>query len=467
MSTTVQTLADVKNCGYSFRTAKDGLAQIVRKKVLAGEELFPDIFGIETAKRRFIEIMSAGRGGLLTGEYGVAKTDLAKHLVSLLNEYYISEPVFAVEQCPVQEDPHILLQYMNGSAATRLPYAVEPCPICKNLIKNACGDPEKITVRRLDRLVEGTGFARVQGGGDVLPEEIVGTYNLLKLAQIGDPFDPRVFEPGKIGQSSRGVLFVDEIGKLPENAQHALIQAAQESIVTPAKTRETFPVDFLLVATTNPVDEEYICGAVRDRLVSIKIPLVGLEEEIRIVQKEIEKDKSMIYVPGLFVKLAVEVVRALRGDERLEIGPRTSINAGLISRSSARLEDRGVVSYCNIKEGIYTAILGKALFEDTSDIEKKIDEVFPEISSYIEHNIDSIELPKITRYCRDFLGDADVFCASALKKIIQDTEEMQEIGKFSQWIYSQETIYKYRIYEVMAEYLEAYERGCVKGEKPL
>lgn len=67
---------------------------------------------------------------------------------------------------------------------------------------------------------------------------------------------------------------VDEIGKLSKTAQRAFIQVAQENSFTPTKSRETIPVDFLLVTTTNVADEEYICGAVRDRLVSIKIPRV-------------------------------------------------------------------------------------------------------------------------------------------------------------------------------------------------
>jgi Mg-chelatase subunit ChlI len=460
MSDSTRTLADLINSGYVSPTAKDVLAGIVRKKILAGEELFSDIFGIEMEKRRFVEVLIAGKGVLLTGAYGVAKTDLANHVLGLMNEYYEQEQVYFVERCPVQEEPEILLNYMKrGEKAGPHPH-LDPCPICKKLIRDAEGDPSRIAVGKLDRLVEGPGFSRVQGGGDVLPEEIIGTYNLLKLSQIGDPFDPRVFEPGKIGQSSRGLLFVDEIGKLPETAQHALIQASQESIVTPSKSRETFPVDFVLVATTNPVDEEYICGAVRDRLVSIKIPMAGLEDEIRIVKKEIERMKPSVYVPKIFLKLAVEIIRAIRGDERLEMGPRTSINAGLIGRSSALLEGGTVVSFCNIKEGIHTAILGKALFEDKEDIEKKIEDISPEIASYIDRNLDGIQLDEIVTSYHDTWGDDAEWSPSNIKKLITAENHIKELEQFSQWIYANETMHKFRIYDVMTEYLKAYERGC-------
>ena len=465
MSKSIATLKDLEDMGYTSPMAKDCLAGIVRKKILKGEELFPDIFGLDMEKRRFVEVLITGKGGLLTGEYGVAKTDLAKHVLSLLNEYYAEEQIFYVEKCPVQEDPMILMHSILNQNQNSGDAKGEPCPICKHLIREASGDLSQIGVRRLDQLVEGTGFARVQGGGDVLPEEIIGTYNLLKLAQIGDPFDPRVFEPGKIGQSSRGLLFVDEIGKLPETAQHALIQAAQESIVTPAKSRETFPVDFLLVATTNPLDEEYICGAVRDRLISLKIPMVGLEDEIRIVQKEIEKLEPRVYVPKVFLKLAVEVVRALRGDERLEIGPRTSINAGLVGRSSALLEGLSVAGFCNVKEGIYTAILGKALYEDKAGVEKRIDELFPEISSYIEKNIKEIDISKIVRYCHEEWGNDKEWDSTNIKKLINGKKAPANFVKLFRWTLKNESIDKDSIYEVISDYLLAYDRGCEISEK--
>jgi len=460
MPENIATLADLVKSGYRSKTARDCLFEIVKEKIKAGEDLFPDIFGLQSEKRRFIETLISGKGALLTGEYGVAKTDLAKHVQGLLHEYHEKHTVYYVAQCPVQEDPLILAQALSvipkGSSRT------EPCPICKAQIRDVNGNPDKIMVKRLDRIVEGKGFARVQGGGDVLPEEIVGTYNLLKLAQIGDPFDPRVFEPGKIGQASRGLLFVDEIGKLSESAQHALIQAAQENCVTPTKSRETFPVDFILVATTNYADEEYICGAVRDRMVSLKIPLVGIENEICIVHKEISRIEPAVYIPHLFIKLAIEVIRSLRTDDRLELGPRTSINAGLIARSSAMLEGRSVANYCDIKEGIYTAVLGKALFEDKHDVERKIDELFPAIAAYLDKNLPSVLFSEIISEYRQEWGKDAEWGGNNIEALLKSVSVSPSWNHFRQWIFEHETAEIEISSQIIAMYLSAYERGCEK-----
>ena len=110
-----KTLADCIENPQPLRTARESLTKIIRRKTVSGEVLFPDIFGLDQEKRRCMEILASGRGLLLTGEYGVAKTDLARHMVDLLNELFAHEPLFYVERCPVQEDPAILVQYIHNS----------------------------------------------------------------------------------------------------------------------------------------------------------------------------------------------------------------------------------------------------------------------------------------------------------------------------------------------------------------
>ena len=43
-----------------------------------------------------LEVLMTGRGALLTGAYGVAKTDLAKHVLDLLNEFILDNDLLYV-----------------------------------------------------------------------------------------------------------------------------------------------------------------------------------------------------------------------------------------------------------------------------------------------------------------------------------------------------------------------------------
>ena len=365
---------------YGFVPARDKFLTAVREKLDGGKEPFAGIYSLDHEKRKVTEILAGGRAALLVGNYGSGKTELAKSILGLLNDYYAKHPSYCISDCPVQEDPSGVAFYLGLNKRRNF---IEPCPICRKRHLGRGADPRKIPVRRVSRLSEGGGFARIQSGSDVMPEEIIGSYNIIKLARIGDPFDPEVFQPGKICQANGGLLFVDEIGKLSESGQYALLQAVQEGIVTPSKSRETFSVDILLVATSNPEDEEEIRGAVADRLVSVSIPFADRENEIKIVRKELDKYGKGVYFPALYAGLIVDIVRLVRQKGKAGVTQRAGINAAAVARSSALLEKRRVVTYCDAREGIFTAILGCSKLEDMEDTEKLLRKEFPQARDYI------------------------------------------------------------------------------------
>lgn len=452
MHTPVSTLADLERNGYRAVPVAEVLQQRISRCRTARLDPFPAIYGLPEQKRRVLEILAAERPVLLTGAYGVAKTEIAKQLLDLLNAGYQSQRQYRVCDCPIQEDPATLLAWCRANRLGGPPPVPRPCPICMRALAQVQYDTTRIAVTPLSLLEEGTGFARVQGSADVLPEELIGTYNLLRLAEIGDPFDPRVFEPGKIGQANRGLLFVDELGKLSEAAQHALIQAGQERAVTPAKSRQTFPVDLLVVATVNPADEEYICGAVRDRMVGVRIPVVSRDDEVRIVYKETDRLAPRIYLPLLFVRWAVDIVRGLRGDERLELGPRASINSGLVARSAALFEAMPVASGCQVREGVYTAVLGKAAHDDIDDVAARIDQLAGTPGACVQRelaDIDCTALAAHERWARQPITGHQV------RSLIIDGRAPDELARLTGWIATHEPVPYFRIHDVAAAYLES------------
>jgi len=155
------------------------------------------------------------------------------------------------------------------------------------------------------------------------------------------------------------------------------------------------------------------------------------------------------------LRLMVETVRALRADDRLELGPRASINAGLIARSSAMLEGRRVVSFCDAKEGIYTAILGKAFFEDKADVEHRIDGVFPDIGAYLRRHLAGIDLAEIVHIFRQTHGPHAAWSAAGLRSLPVSAAA----DACAAWFRAHEPAGRTSFAAVMAEYGAAFEKG--------
>ncbi|KJR40833.1 magnesium chelatase subunit ChlI [Candidatus Magnetoovum chiemensis] len=407
-------IADLKDIGACDKTVHNRFAHQVRTMYEQDRDIFTGIYGLDRAKRSLVEVLMSGHGVILKGDFGVGKTHLASAVYSVLQDYYLNNRVYTNRGCPVRENSIHLYRYLFNKDNSALKHI---CPVCRHKYIVSDIEPQDILLDRVF-LSEGFGFARIQGNEDIEPEKILGMYHLTRYAEIGDPFDPRVLEPGKIAHASAGVLFIDELGLLNKEAQYALIQGLQEKSFCPANSRMTFPIDLLFVATTNSINEFQIHRAIHNRLVGVRIDRVSLEEELKIVKDKLSLLDYEIGFPSLLLEFLVHTIRKLN-NRVIYLGIRSSIRAAHIAASSAYLEGRDTATYCDIYEGIYSETIGQA---DDESYENTVEMLVEDKLNFCEYLIDKTGINEINSI-NDILNDKTANTQQELDRLFDDISE--------------------------------------------
>jgi MoxR-like ATPase len=349
-----------------FRAELLALLDGLRAKGLSREQaiaaLFPTTILPYETYEDLVAALVSGAHLLFFGPSGAGKTSLAKALWELF-----PKSAWVVPGCPVLDHP---LSLVDVGAAERFP----PCPICRRRFtpegdiarwSPTATDPKSVPAE-LVRLREGYGFARLQGSSEVFPDHLTGNINLRRLEEIGDPMSPLVLEPGKLLQANRGLLLVDEIGKLPLGTQNVLLQALQEGTVTPSKSRESFPATFVAVCTSNLSDLDNINDPLSDRLTSLHVGFNRRHAENRRIVDLGYTAAGGPYLPEILLDAGVRAIEQWRlratddNPDTGEVGSnRTLIDVAYRTSAFATLAGRPVPSADDLKSGLLHAMRGR------------------------------------------------------------------------------------------------------------
>ncbi len=349
--------------------------------------LFPHTVLPASTYDELVTALVSGAHVLFFGPSGAGKTSLARDVWELF-----PKEAWIVEGCPVLDHP---LSLVDAATALRFP----PCPICVRRFSPS-GDPGLFDPSSIDaakvpavygHLREGFGFARLQGSSEVFPDHLTGNVNLRKLEEIGDPMSPLVMEPGKLLQANRGILLVDEIGKLPLGTQNVLLQALQEGTVTPSKSRETFPAAFIAVATSNLSDLDNINDPLSDRLTSLHVGYNPHHADNRRIVAIGRSEALKTYVPEILVDAGIRVIESWRlrsSDDNPDIGEvgsnRTLIDVGARTSAIATLNGRSIPEPEDLKAGLLHAMRGRIRARSGESFQQNVRRITEFIDQYLD-----------------------------------------------------------------------------------
>lgn len=231
----------------------------------------------------------------------------------------------------------------------------------------------------------GRPIVRVDGDGRYTEQKLTGWFDppiVMRDGYVGDAF---IAGPLIEAMRSGGVLFLNELNRMPEGVQNVLLPALDEGLVVVPKvgTVKAAP-GFWVLATQNPrefVATSHLSEALLDRFELVKLEHPPEEHEREIVAREVEKDLGTpklerVTVEQLMTR-AVHLVRSTREDSRVRRG--ASVRAAIsISELAIGMMLDGLKP-----EAAFSRAAGIALptrMELADDAQTPIDELVAELS---------------------------------------------------------------------------------------
>ncbi|WP_373071341.1 magnesium chelatase [Zeaxanthinibacter enoshimensis] len=348
--TTINTLRELKNAGYTPKTIKDELRDNLRDKLKKGEITFEGIWGYEDSVIPELERAILSRHNInLLGLRGQAKTRLARMMVNLLDEY-----IPYVEGSEINDDP---LKPISRYA--------------RELIAEKGDDTPLSWLHRSDRFFEKLATP------DVTVADLIGDVDPIKAANLRLSYaDDRVIHFGMIPRANRCIFVINELPDLQARIQVSLFNILQEGDIQIRGFKLRLPLDLQFVFTANPEDytnRGSIVTPLKDRIGSQILTHYpeDIETARKITEQEIQVDSRQtdaIYVPDLAKDLLEQISFEARESDYVDaksgVSARTSITAyeNLLSTAEHRSlqsgSDRTTVRLSDFM-GVIPSITGK------------------------------------------------------------------------------------------------------------
>jgi MoxR-like ATPase len=240
------------------------------------------------------------------------------------------------------------------------------------LIEDVPGVGKTVLARSIAAAIGGS-FQRIQFTPDLLPSDVTGAL----------VFDPRTsefhFRPGPIVAN---IVLADEINRAGPRTQAALLEAMEERHLTVDRERLPLPRPFFVLATQNPVEMDGTFPLPEAQLDRFALrtsvgypdgdaelamlrrfrdgsPLESLQPVLTLdALSEVMALVRRIWLSEAVERYLLEVVRATREDEQIELGasPRASLALARASQALALVRGRGFVLPDDV-QAIATSVL--------------------------------------------------------------------------------------------------------------
>ena len=179
----------------------------------------------------------------------------------------------------------------------------------------------------------GRDLFRVDGDERYTEQKMTGWFDPALVINGG--YKAEYFIEGPLAQAMRtgGILFINEINRMPESVQNVLLPAMEERRVVIPQYGEIQAKDsFLIIATQNPVEfvaTSHLSEALVDRFEFVRLDYQDPAEEMEIVRKNVKVDVGTDKM-GELIRQAVALVRLTRNNPKIRRGASVRAAIGMV-----------------------------------------------------------------------------------------------------------------------------------------
>lgn len=294
-------LQELRAAGYRTRSVKDELRSNLRRKLLAGEKLFPGVVGYEdTVIPQLINAILSRHNIILLGLRGQAKSRIIRQLTELLDERI---PIIAGSE--INDDP-----FKPISAYGRQTIELH-------------GD-----LTHVDWVERDARFVEKLATPDVTVADIIGDVDPIKAAKGGHLLsDELTIHYGLLPRANRGIFAINELPDLAGKIQVGLFNIMQEGDVQIKGYPVRLPLDVMLVFSANPEDytaRGKIITPLKDRIGSEIMTHYPkeLQTAVEITRQEAWTDRfddrGRLIVPDFIREIVEQIAFEARDDSHVD-----------------------------------------------------------------------------------------------------------------------------------------------------
>lgn len=260
-------------------------------------------------------------------------------------------------------------------------------------------------------------FELVEGNAELTPARLIGHFDPAQVLEAG--YVPDVWVDGPLARALRdgGLLYLEEINRIPEETLNVLVTVMSEGEITiPRLATIAAHPNFRLVAAMNPFDAvgtARISGAVYDRVCRISMDYQSTADEIEIATRHGANLLSQAWPANdhpstaaslslpVFIDRVVELTRATRSHPEIRVGSsvRGAVDLLLLAGPLSTLRSLPPASRDVGLDAALTALSGRVRVHESSNLTAE------QIITDLWHEI--MERPEVTSEDSDDGDQAD------------------------------------------------------------